>query len=91
MCKVHTDYNPITTGFHRTLRNAVLCDFTEPFPAEGGEDMGWPCPEDCEFHEARSNLDEIEDQQFLQWLGVPEESMISRTAYSAGQAACTCE
>ncbi len=30
--KVHTDFNPITTEFRGTHRDAELCDFTEPPP-----------------------------------------------------------
>jgi hypothetical protein len=43
---VHTDFNPNTTGFRGTHRDAELCDFTEPSPDEEDEDRGSPGPED---------------------------------------------
>jgi hypothetical protein len=42
---VHTDFNPITTGFCGTHQDAELCDFTEPSKNKE-EHWSSPCPGD---------------------------------------------
>ncbi len=84
---LHTDFNPITTGFRGKHRDAELCDFTEPSPDEEDEDQGSPCPEDGEFFDARP--DEADTEKVFGWPGGPGGNMFSTTACSAWQAACT--
>ncbi len=87
---LHTDFNPIKTGFRGKHRDAGRCDFTEPSPDEEDEDRGSPCPEDGEFFDARPDEADTEKaiSMFLDGLEGQEETCFQQL-HGAWQAACT--